>query len=328
MSATQPFHIGVSFHSFTNEYCSFAWSFEDMMQHATQLGSGIEIVGPAHHRGFPEVTDEFERIFKSSVERNQLIPTSYGSYADPFMLPDRDLTSDELVAYTLLQLKGASKLGFPVVRLQHFASSIAEHLLPYAEKYHIKMGYELHVPLMIESPRTQELLAQIKRLSSEYLGLIPDAGIFARSISKRHLQEGREAGVSEPILQEALKLWAKKTPLEQALMDLKALGADKRTETWVGGAIWDTFGYSDPVALAEIMPYIVHFHGKFFSIENGDEPDLRYEEIVNALLENGYSGWVNSEYEGDGLDSFALVQEHQAMLKRYTTKYLQKGQLT
>jgi sugar phosphate isomerase/epimerase len=321
-STTQPFRLGVSFHSFTNEYCSFIWSFEDMMQNAAQLGGGVEIVGPAHHRGFPEVTPEFERTFKSSVERNGLTPTSYGSYADPFMLPDRDLTPDELIAYTIPQLKGASKLGFPVVRLQHFASSIAERLLPYAEKYHVKMGYELHVPLMIEAPRTQELIAQIKHLSSEYLGLIPDAGIFARSIAKQHIQEGRDAGTPEHIIKRAQDLWTAKTPLQQALDDLKAHGAEGRTITWIG-AVWDTFGFSEPADLAAIMPYIIHFHGKFFSMENGDEPDLRYEEIVQALLKNGYTGWMSSEYEGNKLGAFAIVQAHQAMVKRYIAQYAQ-----
>ena len=87
-----------------------------------------------------------ERIFKSSLERNNLIPTSYGSYADPFMLPDRDLTGDELVAYTIPQLKGAARLGFPVVRLQYFVWPVVERLLPYAEKYKLQMGYELHTP--------------------------------------------------------------------------------------------------------------------------------------------------------------------------------------
>ncbi len=319
----QPFRIGVSFHSFTNEYCSFVWSFEDMMQHAADLGGGVEIVGPAHHRGFPEVSDEFERIFKSAVERYGLTPTSYGSYADPFMLPDRNLTPDEIFAYTVPQIKGAAKLGFPVVRLQHFADVAAERLLPYAEKYGVKMGYELHVPLMIEAPRTQELIAQIKRLSSEHLGLIPDAGIFARSISKRHIQEGRDAGLSEHVLNRALELWALKTPLEQALVELQALGArDKRAESWVG-AIWDTFGFSEPAAIAEIMPYMIHFHGKFFHIENGDEPDLRYEEIVRALLENGYTGWMSSEYEGNASNSLAVVQAHQVMIKRYIAQYTQ-----
>ena len=241
--STYPFRIGVSFHSFTNEYVSFAWSFEDMMQKASQLGGGIEIVGPAHHRGFPYVTDEFERSFKSAVERYELTPTSYGSYADPFMLPDRNLTPDEIFEYTVPQIKGAAKLGFPVVRLQHFASVAAERLLPYAEKYNVKMGYELHVPMMIESARTQELIGQIKQLASEHLGLIPDAGIFARSISKRHMQEGRDAGLSEQALKRALELWAVKTPLDQALAALRALGADdKRSESWVG-AIWDTFGF-------------------------------------------------------------------------------------
>jgi sugar phosphate isomerase/epimerase len=323
--STQAFRIGVSFHSFTNEYCSFALSFDDMMSAAADLGGGVEIVGPAHHRGFPHVSDEFERSFKSGVERYGLTPTSYGSYADPFMLPDRNLTPDEIFAYTVPQIKGAAKLGFPVVRLQHFASVVAERLLPYAEKYNIKLGYELHVPLMIEAPRTQELIAQIRQLGSDSLGLIPDAGIFARSISKRHMQEGRDAGLSDAILTRAAELWAAKTPLDQALTELGALGAGgKRAESWVG-AVWDTFGFSEPADIAQIMPYLIHFHGKFFHIENGDEPDLRYEEIVHALLQNGYTGWMSSEYEGNELDTVAMVRAHQAMIARYIASYAPSG---
>ena len=74
------------------------------MQMATQLGGGVEIVGPAQHRGFPEVT------------------------------------------------------------LSSNASS--------------------RVQLMIESPKGQGLIEQVKLLSSEYPGLIPDCATFARSISK------------------------------------------------------------------------------------------------------------------------------------------------
>src|SRR5579884_1457315 len=107
MATKKTFHVGVTLHSFTSEYCSFIWSFEDMMQRAALLGGGVEIVGPAHQRGFPELSDEFERVFKSSLERNRLTPTSYGSYADPFVLPNRDLNDDELVAYTIPQLNGA-----------------------------------------------------------------------------------------------------------------------------------------------------------------------------------------------------------------------------
>lgn len=69
------------------------------------------------------------------------------------------------------------------------------------------------------------------------------------------------------------------------------------------------------------MPYTIHVHGKFFSMVNGDEPDIRYEEVVRALVEGRYQGWMSSEYEGNAPDSFAKVKAHQAMVKRYLAKY-------
>ena len=319
MSA-RPFRVGVSFHSFTNEYCSFQWSFEDMMQRAAQLGGGVEIVGPAHHRGFPYVTDEFERIFKSSVERNGLTPTSYGSYADPFMLPGRDLTPDELVEYTIPQLIGAAKLGFPAVRLQYFVYPLIERLLPYAEKLGLRLGYELHVPLMIEAPLTQVLLRQVRQIASEHLGLIPDCGIFARSVPRFAVERARSRGVSERVLERALELWSARASLDDALADLQALGLEKHLVTAVE-SFWGGFGWSEPEALQEIMPYIVHVHGKFFTMEDGTEPDIRYEEVVHELLRGGYEGWMSSEFEGAAPDSFAMVQSHQVMIKGYIDGY-------
>lgn len=321
MAKPPVFRVGISFHTFVQEYISFIYSFEDMMEMASVLGGGVEIVGPSNHRGFPEVTDEFERTFKSAVERYELTPTSYGSYADPFMLPDRDLTPDELYDYTVIQLRGAAKLGFPVVRLQYYTSVVAERLIPVAEKLNIKMGYELHTPLIIESPKVQELQAQIQRISSDRLGLIPDCGIFARSISQHHLNVGRKSGVTEEIIQIAQELWKKKNTFDQAAEIIRAMGAEDKTLMWID-MIWGSFGYSEPAALAEIKPYIIHFHGKFYSIVNGDEPDLRYEEVVKTLLDIGYGGWMSTEYEGGPANTFEVAQAHQAMVKGYIEKYL------
>jgi sugar phosphate isomerase/epimerase len=316
----QPFKVGVTFHSFTKEYCSFTWSFEDMMQAASTLGGGVEIVGPAHHRGFPEVTPEFERTFKSSVERNGLTPTSYGSYADPFMLPDRDLTPDELVEYTIPQLEGAARLGFPVVRLQYFVHPVIERLLPYAEKYNLKMGYELHVPLMIEAPLTQQLIQQVERIASPHLGLIPDMGIFAHSVPDSAVARVRARGVPEAIITRALELWNAEAPLDSAMEDLQAHGLDKSQVSAVE-RFWGSFGHSQPQALRTIMPYIIHMHGKFFTMQDGTEPNVRYEEVIHELLDGDYTGWMSSEFEGDAPDSYVVVQEHQAMIKRYMEGY-------
>jgi sugar phosphate isomerase/epimerase len=316
--------LGVTLHSFTSEYITYKWSLEDMFQLVSVLGGGLEIVGPAHQRGFPYLTDEFERIFKSSVERWELTPTCYGTYADPFMLKDRDLNADELAEYMIPQLQSASKLGFRTARMQYFSYTAIERLLPWAEKLNVKMGYELHTPLTIESDLTKMLIEQVERINSPYLGLIPDTGIFARCPSKDRLDACRQAGISEELMAHVLELWHAKTPGDKALSTLQKLGLRKENIGEIE-TIWGSFGHSEPESLRTILPRVIHMHGKFFGMENGDEPYIRFEEVIKVLVENGYNGWMSSEYEGEGnLDTFELVREHQAMIRRYAKKYAAK----
>lgn len=319
MTTNGMFSLGVTFHSFTTEYCSLQWSFEDMMQLASVLGGGVEIVGPAHHRCFPDVSDEFERVFKSAVERYGVTPTCYGTYADPFMLPARDLNDEELTEYTLRQLRGAVKLGFPLARLQYFASTIVERVLPYAERHGLKLAYELHAPLDLGSGATQRLVGQIRRIGSPLLGIIPDAGIFARSVPMFARENALKAGVPPAIVNRALELWNAKKPLGESKSMLLSEGASERQFVSVE-RFWGSFGHSDPAGLKELMPHVMHVHGKFFSMAAGDEPDIRYADLARALVANGYSGWVSSEYEGPPVDSsFRIVREHQAMIRRYAS---------
>lgn len=316
-----PLRMGVTFHSFTQEWVSYTWSFEDMMYNAAQLGGGVEIVGPAHHRDFPQVPEEFVATFKSSVRRNGLTPTSYGSYADEFILYERGQTSDELVEYTLPQLRGAARLGFPIVRLQHNVADVVERLLPEAEKLGVRMGYELHTPLDLDSERGRYLIDQVERLDTPYLGLIPDAGIFARSIKQSRLEEGKRfAGLTDAQLRQVADLWTARG----SRADMEALAQSfpdpERTIDWALH-IWGSFGHSDPADLGPIFKHVIHVHGKFYSMIDGDEPNVRYRDLVYALLDNGYTGWISSEYEGDPADSFQMVAEQQAMMRRYEADY-------
>jgi sugar phosphate isomerase/epimerase len=321
MTAKAGLKLGVSLHSFTSEYITYKWSLEDMLQLVSVLGGGVEIVGPSHQRGYPYLTNEFERIFKSSIERWGLTPTSYGTYADPFMLKERDLNDDEMVDYIVPQLKSAAQLGFTIARLQYFSYTVAERLLPWAEKLNLKMGYELHVPLMIKSEKTQTLIEQIERIDSPYLGLIPDTGIFAHSIPEFCLANLRAAGVSEELVQRAVVLWNARTPNHEALQELLKLGLRKENIGTVE-RLWGSFGQSEPEELKEILPRVIHMHGKFFSMKDGVEPNIRFEEVTKVLVENGYDGWMSSEYEGQGdVDTFELVREQQAMIRRFQQKY-------
>jgi sugar phosphate isomerase/epimerase len=321
MNANGHLRQGVTLHSFTAEYITYKWSLEDMFQLASVLGGGVEIVGPSHQRGYPYLTDEFERIFKSSVERWGLIPTCYGTYADPFMLKDRDLSDDEMVEYMTPQLRSAAALGFKAARVQYFAHTVIERLLPLAEKLGVKMGYELHVPLTIESRMGQKLIEQVRRINSPYLGLIPDTGIFARRIAECRLDGARKAGVNEELITHVIRLWNTKTPGEEALPELLRLGLRKQNIGTIE-FIWGSLGHSEPEALRAILRDVIHMHAKFFDMQNEDEPNVRFEEVVKVLVEEHYSGWISSEYEGAPGDTFQLVRRQQAMVRRYADKYL------
>ena len=57
-------------------------------------------------------------------------------------------------------------------------------------------------------------------------------------------------------------------------------------------------------------------------MKDGVEPDVRFEEVTKVLVENSYDGWMSSEFEGpNGMDTFELVREQQAMIRRYVAKY-------
>lgn len=316
MTHTGPFRLGISFHTFTEEYCAGRWSFEDMMELAAELGGGVEIVGPAHHRGFPSVTLEFERSFQSAVSRFGLTPVCYGSYADPFTLPDRDFSKDELVAYTIPQLHAAARLGFSIVRLQYFVHPVIERLLPLAAKLNLRLGYELHAPISFESILGKMLLAQVQRLDTPHLGLIPDCGIFGRSVPDFRVQLARQAGIATPLIDQALELWRRDVLVDDAMPILHSAGLTHEQLAKVE-IFWGSVAQSDPAGLVNYAPHVIHVHGKYFSLQEGQEPDIRYGDIVQALLASGYAGWMSTEYEGPGqTSSFTIARAHQAMIRR------------
>jgi sugar phosphate isomerase/epimerase len=74
--------------------------------------------------------------------------------------------------------------------------------------------------------------------------------------------------------------------------------------------------------LDEYLPYIRHFHGKFYEmLEDGTEYSIDYPRIITRLNQLGYDGYISSEYEGNRfvpvdspVDDQGQVRAHQAML--------------
>jgi sugar phosphate isomerase/epimerase len=84
--------------------------------------------------------------------------------------------------------------------------------------------------------------------------------------------------------------------------------------------IFPMFGHEDPRGWLELIPAVVHIHGKFFGFDSdGNEEGIDYAALLPLFRDNGYAGYMSSEWEGhmySDADAFDMIERHQAMCRR------------
>lgn len=308
-------NLGISLFSFTQDYAKGEMNLEESMKAASSLGAkGIEVVGSQMLDTYPFVNDKFAEEFKEMCSRYKLEPICYGANTDRGMLYDRDLNEDELFASTLIDIETANKLGFKIMRVQFLLSPAAlVRLEPYARKYDVKLGVEIHNP---ETPSTKKIVEYIeafKTIESEYLGLIPDFGSFATKPNKPHWDQAILDGAQPELLELAASLRYNGVQQHEARQRLLDKGANEAVMTAFNGMFGFVTFYSEPdyEGLKRILPYCLHFHGKFHYVdENLEEASIPYPELLKIIYESDYSGYIMSEYEDQSGPSKIMVQRH------------------
>jgi sugar phosphate isomerase/epimerase len=308
--------LGVTMYSFNADYYSYRYSLEDAFAAIGSLGTGqgVEIVAPQVMRSFPDPSEEFETVFRRLVDRYGLVPSAYGAYGDGARFPGRWANVDEQVDYLSRQLRAAARMGFPVVRVQ-FEEAVLTRLVPLAEHLGVRMGMEIHAPMTVEG--LTPVLDRVKAIDSAALGIIPDCGAFCHSCAEVYLRRFRDQGVPKDIVEYIATAWQVRTPIAEVLDEV-----DKRGGGELGRLMADEsniyFGHSEPKALAPLIPYIVHVHGKFFGIdETGTDSAVRFPELVDVLLEGGYSEVISCEYEGHHWDRSANALDQIRTIQSY-----------
>jgi Xylose isomerase-like TIM barrel len=326
--------LGVTIYSFTRDFHAGRYTFEDLIVRAAELGlgPGLEVIGFQSFRNFPRVSDEDATRFLRLVDEHGWELSCLDANVDVAVRADRLLTEDETVEYVQAQLETAGRLGFPVLRIQNQATPrVIERLLPVAERLDVKLGMEIHAPETVRSPWVMALRELYDRLDSPYAGFIPDFGASTRAISPSVFETFRAKGVSDELLDEIAKRWD-----ELGSRDFEAheeignfIGLAHRYgagDDAVNLAVFAVgiHGHQDPQAWKEILPHVVHVHGKFFDIRDGVEPVVPVEELLDVLVEGGYTGYVSAEYEGwhwdTQSDAFQMVAEMQALCRRLLDK--------
>lgn len=322
--------LGVTLYSFTPDFHAGRYTFEELVVKAAELnlGPGLEVIGFQSFRGFPRVPEDAETRFLRLVDEHGWELSCLDGNVDVAVRADRLLDEDETVEYLGTQLATAARLGFPVLRIQNQATpAVVERLLPMAERLDVKLGMEIHAPETVRSPWVLALRELYDRLDSPYLGFIPDFGASTLGISPTVYETFRAKGVSDELLDAIAARWdelgTREFDTHQEIGNFiqlaHSMGAADHAVNLAVFAV-GIHGHQAPEDWEEILPQVVHVHGKFFHIdETGREPVVPIEDLLDVLVRGGYDGYISSEYEGwhwnTGADAFEMVARQQALCR-------------
>lgn len=309
--------LGITLYSFTHEYVTGKYTLEDCIRKCAEFGvDGYEIVATQMVSSYPYVSDEFLAKIKEYEYKYGVRPVSYGANTDRGKLYDRDMNDDELVNDTIRDIQNAYKLGCKVIRAQYLLSP--ENLVriaPYAEKYDVKVGIEIHNPETPSTPMMQRYLEAIEKSGSKHIGFVPDFGAFATEPNVASYYGALKEGADKDMLDYAVSLKRQDVPLKEA----EKLLQDKGADPIVMRSFYNMYGYltfynePDLEGLKRIMPYCIHFHGKFHCIKaNGEEMSIPYKDILTTIYNSDFSGCIVSEYEGHNNFGLGIV-DHDAV---------------
>jgi len=182
--------LGVSLYSFSIHFFNRGFDLEQCIRKAHEMGfRGVEIVAAQMIENYPNPTDEWCEWLRGILKKYNMKPLSYSAYIDMGQHTGRDLTEPEIMQCTINDIMFASRLGFPIVRTQHAISpGVLEKMIPYAKKWKVWIGVELHAPHNCQVGVWKEYFELFNRVGSEYIGVVPDMGIF---------QEKPEAAVDD-----------------------------------------------------------------------------------------------------------------------------------
>ncbi|MCH5182936.1 MAG: sugar phosphate isomerase/epimerase [Oscillospiraceae bacterium] len=252
---------GVSLYSYSAEF-GFTKTLEDCFEDVRDMGAhGIEILANTHIENYPYPTNEWVEKWFRLCDKYEVVPVEYGNWIDSHVLGDRDLSTEESIAFLSRDIRLAHRLGFTVMRTKMPVISdtlepvnnwreIIRGALPLAEKLGMKLCPEIHTPTNLNGKMVRDFVDFIKETGTENFGLNIDFSVF-----RTGFDEGE----------------------------------------WVD----PNFNPNVPEDIVPLLPYVYCCHAKFIHMnENFEETTIPYAEVIRILKEHAWDGYLLSEYEG------------------------------
>lgn len=332
----------VSLYSLQDEYVHKHLSFEDMLKELEDLGADLEFITDQMMRNTPfpreETLQEWDRVMKKYAVK----PVCNDVFINMTLYKNRTLTSWEATEMLIHEIKLASRLGFPLIRLvSKTPAEIIETVLPYAEKYGVALALEIHSGMSFTNPYTKAFTDIMFRLKSPYLGVVVDAGIFCRRHPRVSTNYFLENGLNPKVAQYIDGIFLKGSDPIQTIGDGFYTGdahgpqypvelvSHLKSHVDREYSLFSCGYENSPIEILEpYLPYLKHIHGKIYEITDDGEYSIDYEELVAYLAAHQWDGYISTEYEGNRfalkdkpVDGLGQVKKHQALLKHLIEKY-------
>jgi sugar phosphate isomerase/epimerase len=315
--------LGVSLFSYSSEFFMKRLSLDEMLAITKEVdAAGIEIVAAQMIPGYPYPTKAWLREFRGKCERLDLEPFCYSGHLDSGMRSDRWLNDDEKIASIVNDLRNAMEMGATVVRTQHTVSPpLLAGIAPWAEKYRIKVGVEIHPPHRLDTPVWLEFEKAFRDIDSPYIGMVLDTGIYQEYPYDGWIDVYAQHGVPRDLIAFLLDALRRGDSLESVQPRLEKDKADDFAIE-MAKEMFSLYRPYVPDELGSLMKYVTHFHTKFYHMQDGEERTIPYREILRNVAEAGFRGYLISEYEGHycydsgEYPAAEQVKEHLAMERK------------
>jgi len=322
----------VSLYSLQYQYLQGKMNLDEIMGFVKSLGTdGIELLPDQMLHGTPEPSEETYAMWDRLVKKHQLGLACDDIFLNTNMYLNRELTKRECVDLIKKEIIMANRLGFRNIRLVSMVPAwILEPCLETAAMNDVALSIEIHGGLGFGVPKTEEYIAEMIRLDSPYIGIVPDTSLFMRRPPRVCANYCRELfGISQAMIDYSEEVFAAGTDF--FALHQKYGGMDPKLKLMITNGDEAFFaqnleGYENrPLSCMDgLEKYIKHFHFKLYEMtEEGTEYSIDYREVLEYLHRAGYEGYVSTEYEGNRwvlpglpIPEKAQVAAHQKLVNR------------
>ena len=259
---------------------------EDSFQVMDDMGAyGLEILADGIIEGYPYPGREWLAKWFGLVEKYHIVPVEYGHWVESRVVPGRECTIEESLEQLIRDIKLASYLGFTCMRTK--LGVIDETLTPvknWRELIKRALPYAEKYNVVMQP----EIHAPTKLRSP----MMDDYCEFIDREQTKHFGFNIDFGVFQN----------RYLPGEEGRGPFR-------------------LDPSAPEDIVPLLPYVYCCHAKYYNVnEEFEETTIPYAEVIRLMQENGWNGYLLSEYEGpkknDINHCLTQVHRHHVMLKR------------